>query len=138
MKVTVFSSPFDPALQAQQIDDAIAQKYDLFVVQIISQRAIIPVLTRVKNANIPVVLVVAPMVGNDAGAQDLYLANVGYDHATHSQLDHAVLLDFVNPSMGVGARVAVEMDLASGKALVAQLQAAIAEAEREGYTDQHV
>jgi hypothetical protein len=62
-------------------------------------------------------------------------ANVGYDHATHSQFDHAVLLDFVNPGMGVGARVAVEMDLASGKALVAQLQAAIAAAEREGYTD---
>ena len=48
MKVTTFSSPFDPALQAQQIDDAIAQKYDMFVVQIISQRAIIPVLTRAK------------------------------------------------------------------------------------------
>jgi hypothetical protein len=62
-------------------------------------------------------------------------ANVGYDHATHSQLDHAVLLDFVNPGMGVGARVAVEMDLASGKALLAQLQAAIEAAEREGYTD---
>ena len=62
-------------------------------------------------------------------------ANVGYDHATHSQLDHALLLDFVNPAMGVGARVAVEMDLASGKALVAQLQAAIAEAERGGYNN---
>jgi hypothetical protein len=62
-------------------------------------------------------------------------ASVGYDHATHSQLDHALLLDFVNPAMGVGARVAVEMDLASGKALVAQLQAAIAEAERGGYNN---
>jgi hypothetical protein len=61
-------------------------------------------------------------------------ANVGFDHATHSQLDHALLLDFVNPDIGVGARVAVEMDLASGKALVAQLQAAIAEAEREGFS----
>src|SRR5262249_27291314 len=39
MKVTTFSSPFDPALQAQQIDDAIAQKFDLFVVQTISQKA---------------------------------------------------------------------------------------------------
>jgi hypothetical protein len=62
-------------------------------------------------------------------------ANVGFDHATHCQLDHALLLDFVNPDMGVGARVAVEMDLASGKALVAQIQAAIAEAEREGFTE---
>jgi hypothetical protein len=62
-------------------------------------------------------------------------ANVGYDHATHSQLDHALLLDFVNPAMGAGARVAVEMDIASGKALIAQLQAAIAEAERSGFTE---
>src|ERR1700674_4199060 len=62
------------------------------------------------------------------------LANVGYDHATHSQFDHALLLDFVNPDLGVGARVAVEMDIASGKALLTQLQAAIAEAERAGFT----
>jgi uncharacterized protein DUF6295 len=61
-------------------------------------------------------------------------ANVGFDHATHSQLDHALLLDFVNPDLGAAARVAVEMDLASGKALVAQLQAAIAEAEKIGFT----
>jgi Family of unknown function (DUF6295) len=62
-------------------------------------------------------------------------ANVGYDHATHSQFDHALLLDFVNPDLGVGARVAVEMDIASGKALLAHLQAAIAEAERAGFTE---
>jgi hypothetical protein len=62
-------------------------------------------------------------------------ANVGYDHATHSQLDHALLLDFVNPDLGVGARVAVEMDIASGKALIAQLQAAISEAETLGFTE---
>ena len=62
-------------------------------------------------------------------------ANVGYDHATHSQLDHALLLDFVNPDLGVGARVAVEMDIASGKALIAQIQAAISEAESLGFTN---
>ena len=61
-------------------------------------------------------------------------ANVGYDHATHSQLEHALLLDFVNPGLGAGARVAVEMDIASGRALIAQLEAAIAEAERAGFT----
>ena len=62
-------------------------------------------------------------------------ANVGYDHATHAQLDHALLLDFVNPDLGVGARIAVELDLASGKALVAQLQAAIAAAEASGVAE---
>jgi hypothetical protein len=62
-------------------------------------------------------------------------ANVGFDHATHSQFDHCLLLDFVNPDMGVGARVALEMDLASGKALITKLQAAIAEAEHAGFTE---
>ena len=70
-----------------------------------------------------------------AGWFPISRANVGYDHATHSQLDHALLLDFVNPNLGAGARVAVEMDIASGKALIAQLQAAIDEAEHLGYTD---
>ncbi len=62
-------------------------------------------------------------------------ANVGYDHATHAQLDHALLLDFVNPDLGAGARIAVELDLASGKALVEQLQAAIAAAEASGVAE---
>lgn len=86
MKVTVFSSPFDPALQAQQIDDAIAQKYDMLVVQIISQRAILPTLARVKAANIPVMLVVVPMVGNDSNAQDFYLSYVGYDDVAFGRM----------------------------------------------------
>jgi ABC-type sugar transport system substrate-binding protein len=77
MKVTVFSSPFDPALQSQQIDDAIAQKFDLFVVQTISQKAIIPPLTRAKNAGIPVVLIVVPLVGDET--KDLYLSYIGYE-----------------------------------------------------------
>ena len=59
-------------------------------------------------------------------------ANVGYDHATHSQLEHALLLDFVNPSLGTGARIALEMNIASGKALVETLQAAIQAAELSG------
>lgn len=70
-----------------------------------------------------------------AGWFPISQANVGYDHATHSQLDHALLLDFVNPEMGASARVAVEMDLRSGKELIARLQAAIAEAEGLGFTD---
>jgi hypothetical protein len=70
-----------------------------------------------------------------AGWFPIRRANVGYDHATHSQLEHALLVDFVNPEMGASARVAVEMDLASGKALIAQLQAAIAEAEQSGFAE---
>src|SRR2546421_9858465 len=46
MKVTVYSSPFDPALQAQQPADAIAQTFDFFVAQPLSPRATLPVPTR--------------------------------------------------------------------------------------------
>ena len=62
-------------------------------------------------------------------------ANVGFDHAAHTQAEHALLLDFVNPALGASARVAIEMDLASGRALVAQLQATIAEAEKSGFNE---
>ena len=62
-------------------------------------------------------------------------ANLGFDHATHARVEHALLLDFVNPELGASARVAVELDLASGKALVAQLQAAIDAAEQSGVAE---
>lgn len=59
-------------------------------------------------------------------------ATVGYDHAAHSDKEHALLLDFTNYDIGVGARVALELDLASGRVLVAQLQRAIEAAEATG------
>ncbi|MGG7383162.1 DUF6295 family protein, partial [Escherichia coli] len=64
---------------------------------------------------------ITPITGSGKGASGWFpvsQANVGYDHATHGQFDHALLIDFVNPSLGVGARLAVEMDIASGKALI--------------------
>ena len=70
-----------------------------------------------------------------AGWFALSRANVGFDHATHAPLEHALLLDFVNPALGPGARVAVEMNIASGRALVERLQAVIAEAERSGVAE---
>ncbi|HVA23390.1 MAG TPA: DUF6295 family protein [Chloroflexota bacterium] len=62
-------------------------------------------------------------------------ANVGYDHSTHTQAEHALLLDFVNWDLGTSARVAVEMDIASGRALLQQLEAAIAAAEASGVAE---
>jgi hypothetical protein len=62
-------------------------------------------------------------------------ATVGFDHATHSAAEHALLLDFANYDLGTEARVALEMDLASGKALVEQLQAAISAAEATGLAE---
>lgn len=62
-------------------------------------------------------------------------ANVGYDHTAFMQNEHALLIDFVNPSLPPSARVAVELDIASGKALVEQLQAAIKAAEESGFPE---
>jgi len=59
-------------------------------------------------------------------------ATVGYDHASHCDDEHAMLLDFVNYDLGTNARVAVELDLESARALVQQLNVAIDLAEKSG------
>lgn len=59
-------------------------------------------------------------------------ATVGYDHTTHSEDEHALLIDFTNYNLGLDARVGLELDLESGRALVAQLQSAISQAEATG------
>ena len=74
LNVAVVQSPFDPALQAQQMDDAIAKKVDAIVMMIMSQKALIPALTRAKEAHIPVILINTPIP-----QEDLYTAFVGED-----------------------------------------------------------
>ena len=79
-----------------------------------------------------------PVTGGGKGPEGWFpvtQANVGYDHTTYMQSEHALLLDFVNPDLDPSARVAVELDIASGKALIAQLQAAIEAAERSGVAE---
>ena len=62
---------------------------------------------------------------------DLTHAVVSYDHPHHALLEEAINLDFVNPALGPGARVAVELTLESAKELSAALIKAIAAAEIE-------
>jgi hypothetical protein len=64
----------------------------------------------------------------------LTAANVAFDHASHTTAEHAVLLDFTNYSVGPEARVGVEIDLASARALLEQLRAAVTAAEATGLT----
>ena len=59
-------------------------------------------------------------------------ATVSFDHATHAWLDHALRLDFFSAKGSETGAVALEMDLASGKALVERLEEVIAAAERSG------
>jgi len=115
MKVTVFSSPFDPALQGQQIDDAIAQKFDMFVVQTISQKAIIPPLTRAKNAGIPVVLVVVPLEG--AENSELFVSYVGYEDTDLGKLAAESMAKALKDSGRATAKIAIIAgSMAEGKA----------------------
>jgi hypothetical protein len=77
----------------------------------------------------------AAVTGSAKGAQGWFAlthACVGYDHATHAPAEHRVLLDFMNRDLGPAARVGVELDLASGRALLAELRAAIEAAEATG------
>jgi len=79
-----------------------------------------------------------PVTGGGKGPQGWFPvreAIVGYDHTTYMKNEHALLLDFVNPDLEPSARVAVELDIASGKALIAQIQAAIDAAERSGVAE---
>jgi hypothetical protein len=74
-----------------------------------------------------------PVNGGGKGASGwfpLSQVNLAYDHAAFMRQEHAVLLDFVNPSINPSARV--ELDLDSARALLAQLQATIQAAEKSG------
>src|SRR5438093_7251209 len=62
---------------------------------------------------------------------DLTHSVVSYDHPHHALLEEAITIDFVNRTMGPGARVAVELTLDAAKALGAALQRAITQAEIE-------
>ena len=102
LDVSVVQSPFDPALQAQQLDDAIAKKVDAIVLMIMSQKALIPALTRAKEAHIPVILI------NTIIPQDgLYTAFVGEDSAALGGLAGKAMADGLALSGRTSAKVAI-------------------------------
>jgi len=106
LDVTVLQSPFDPALQAQQMDDAIAKKVDAVVMMIMSQKALVPALTRAKEAHIPVVLI-NTIIPQD----DLYTAFVGEDgNAMGSTAAKAVAAGLKGRSSAKVAIIAGSMD----------------------------
>src|SRR5262245_34324737 len=53
MEVNTVSQHFDAALQAQQVDDAIARKFDMLAIIAGSEQAIVPALSRAKQAGVP-------------------------------------------------------------------------------------
>ena len=56
-------------------------------------------------------------------------ASVYFDHPVHAAADHAVNVDFINPAIGPSARVAVELDAGSARALAEALLSAVRAAE---------
>lgn len=61
--------------------------------------------------------------------------SVSYDHPFDMPLEYALNLDFVNQAAGPGARVAVELDAASARALVATINAVLAQAEAGNFLE---
>jgi Family of unknown function (DUF6295) len=59
---------------------------------------------------------------------DLTDASVYLDHPVHARPDHTINLDFLNPAAGPGARVAVELEPASARALAEAILATLASA----------
>jgi hypothetical protein len=55
-------------------------------------------------------------------------ATVYYDHPVHAMAEHTLNIDFADPSLGPGARVAVELTRDSATALLGAIQAALASA----------
>lgn len=64
-------------------------------------------------------------------------ANVSYDHPFNAPIEHALNIDFVNEAQGPGARVAVELDVASARSLVDAILAVLERAEQGGHLDEH-
>jgi hypothetical protein len=64
---------------------------------------------------------------------DVNQANVSYDHPFNAPLEHALNIDFVNEALGPGARVAVELSADAARALVATIEAVLAQAESGGH-----
>jgi ABC-type sugar transport system substrate-binding protein len=104
MEITFFTSMLDAALQAQQIDDAIARRFDLVVVVPTSEQAVVPALARAKQAGIPVII-----VNNTPkdGTEELYLTFVGQDQTAMGLLAGQAMLKALKDSGRDGGKVAL-------------------------------
>jgi ribose transport system substrate-binding protein len=102
MKVTNLTTPYDAALQAQQVDDAMARRFDLIVLLPTNHQAIIPSLMRTRNTGLPVVLIVSPI----QDYEDLYVSFIGPDHYELGRLAGESLARALHSGGRKGGRVA--------------------------------
>lgn len=76
--------------------------------------------------------------GSTKGGGDWFRVNqvnVSYDHPYHFPQEHALNLDFVDAVGDPGKRVAVELSLEAGRALVETIQAVLERARVGGYLE---
>jgi hypothetical protein len=67
--------------------------------------------------------------GSGKGAQGWFSvtdASVYFDHPVHAPAEHTLNLDFLNPALGPGARVALELDADSALALAEAITSVVA------------
>ena len=55
-------------------------------------------------------------------------ATVYFDHPVHARAEHTLNIDLLNPARGAGARVALELDPASARALAEAILEALEDA----------
>jgi hypothetical protein len=79
-----------------------------------------------------------PIDGSGKGTSgwfNLSQASVSYDHPFNAPLEHALNIDFMNQSLGPGARVAVELSEKAARSLVETILAVLDQAEAGGYLE---
>ena len=123
LEVTQFDTPYDPALQSQQVDDAIARKFDLLAVMPTSQKGIVPALNRAKQAGIPVVIINNGIV---PGVENLYVTEVGEDNKKLGGLSATALMDALKKSGRDTAKVAL---------ITGNLSEGVGKARLEGFNE---
>lgn len=77
--------------------------------------------------------------GSGKGTQGWFAvrqANISYDHPFNAPYEHALNIDFVDEAQGPGARVAVELNAESARALVDTILAVLDEADAGGHIEE--
>jgi hypothetical protein len=74
------------------------------------------------------------ITGSGKGAQGWFKAteaSVYFDHPVHAMAEHTLNIDLINPRLGPGARVAMELNAASARSLAEAILQAIDSAPAE-------
>jgi ABC-type sugar transport system substrate-binding protein len=123
MQVTTFANNFDPALQAQQMDDAIARKFDMIVLEAASEQGIVPAATRAHQAGVPILYLIEPP---KPGTENLYLSYIGEDQVKLGRVAGEAIVRAFKESGREGGNVA---------AITGSLQEGVAPLRLEGFKD---